>query len=307
MAIHLITGVPGAGKTLRAIWLANKLISGDDQDRPIFGNVRGYKRQALLPGSEMLGVSEEVLDSAQGEWMDCPNGSIIIIDEVQQRWRRARATGAPPPEIAALERHRHRNIDFIITCQNVSQLNNDVCALVDTHEHLNKKGKGVAAVYRWEGRCSLAPHRGKKEPDCEISVWKYPKWVFEEYNSAVEHNVKKKIPRVMKVGIAFAIIVPAMIAASVFTIKDKLFKPAVADDQVLSQSQSAAVRPASYTPDPEPEPLVETVTAYGGFIAGGHCQLIDQMGTRILVSQPDCLMAMDLGFPIEVDPLNLSM
>lgn len=303
MGIHLITGVPGAGKTLRAIWLVNQLISGDDQDRPIFGNVRGYKRQALLPGSEMLGVSEEVLDSNEGEWMDCPNGSIILIDEVQQRWRRARATGEPPPEIAALEMHRHRNIDFIITCQNVSQLNNDVCALVDVHEHLNKKGKGVAAVYKWEGRCSMAPHRGKKEPDCEVSVWKYPKWVFDEYHSAVEHNVKKKLPRIFKMGIALALIVPAMIAASVYTIKDKMFKPAVANDQVLStQSISSS---SIINNDDDIDDDNDLVVANGGYISDGYCQLIMQSGEKILVSQPDCLQAMETGFPYSIKPLSL--
>lgn len=305
MAIHLISGVPGAGKSLRAVWTVTRMIEGKDQDRPVFGNVRGYKRQSPLPGSD-IHMLDGSIDHTPGEWMDCPDGSIILIDEVQQRWRRYRSTGEPPPEIAALEMHRHRNIDFVLTCQNPKQLSDDVRSLVDVHEHLVKKGKGIATVWKWEGRAETTPHRAKKEADCEVSPWRYPKWVFQEYVSAVEHNVKKKIPRSVKIFAAALLAIPFGIAFAVMQVQDNLVPDADAGEIAASQQQAfrppgAPISSSGQFDQVQPEPL--QVKAAGGIRDETRCALYDQSGMRIDVTYPECINALEMGLPRFVTPL----
>lgn len=302
MAIHLITGVPGAGKSLRAVWCCVRRLSTEtEQDRPVFGNVRGFRRQSPLPGSRYQDSKGQFHD-LEGEWMDCPDGSIIMIDEVQERWRRYRSTGEPPTEIAALERHRHRNIDFIITCQNPKQLSDDVRSLVDSHEHLTKKGKGAATVYRWSGRCSTSPYTNRRDPDCEVDFWRYPKWIFAEYVSANEHTVRNKVPRIFKVAAMVAVAIPTSLyfaysqITSVF--QESHANEPTAVDRALEQTTSSGEDGSSA----EPEPV--TKMAHIVVMMGDRCALYDANAHQLTVSRPECLKASDHLMPYEVEVLQ---
>lgn len=303
MAIHLITGTPGAGKSLRAVWECVRRISTEDeQDRPVFGNVRAFRRQAPLPGSRFQHPDGRFED-IPGTWMDCPDGSIILIDEVQERWRRYRATGEPPPEIAALERHRHRNIDFILTCQNPKQLSDDVRSLVDIHEHLTKKTKNSAGVYRWRGRCSTTPYTSRREADCEVSIWRFPKSVFKEYLSAEVHTVRTKVPRLYVYAALALVALPLS------------FWYAINNVSAMRNSSSTPVEAVVTSPDPVPVSLPSTLdqgqptptptaVAYGGAVMGDRCQLIDDQGRPLLTSRPQCFHALEGLLPIEVEILQ---
>jgi len=294
MAIHLITGVPGAGKSLRLVYqCCQRLASEKEQDRPVFGNIRGFRRQAPLPGSKFQHPDGRFEDIS-GEWMDVPDGSIILIDEVQERWRRYRTTGEPPPEIAALERHRHRNIDFILTCQNPKQLSDDVRSLVDVHEHLTKKSKNSATVYRWSGRCSTSPYTSRRDPDCEVSFWRYPKWVFDEYVSADEHTVNKNVPRIVKIAVGMALAIPIM-----FFVAYKQITGIFDQDESLSIAQNSAPN----TPPPvtqivdTPETVEETVEVVGVVIQGKKCRAYDSLGRVAFVPQDECFNVYESGPP----------
>ncbi|MDR5891155.1 MULTISPECIES: zonular occludens toxin domain-containing protein [Halomonas] len=279
MSLHLITAVPGAGKTLRAIWMTLKLMD-EHPDRPVFSNINGWNRAAPIPD----------------EWMDCPDGSVIVLDECQQRWRRYRNTGTPPAEIAELETHRHRGIDFILTCQNPSQVTSDVRALVEVHEHLMRRGKmGGALVYRFEGVCHTNPMAHKGDADCEVSVWKHPKEVFAEYTSASIHTGTRRLPRILIIapfvflGSAGAVVYAANSVTGFLGVD--------------SQAEAEDAAPASSTAPVAPPP--ETVTAHGGLRKDDYCQLYDQDGKPIRTTIPDCLNAMELGLPYDVEVLKL--
>lgn len=306
MAIHLITGVPGAGKSLRAVWCCvMRLATEAEQDRPVFGNVRGFRRQSPLPGSRYQDSNGQFQD-LDGEWMDCPDGSIIMIDEVQERWRRYRSTGEPPPEIAALERHRHRNIDFIITCQNPKQLSDDVRSLVDSHEHLTKKGKGAATVYRWSGRCSTSPYTNRRDPDCEVDFWRYPKWIFAEYVSANEHTVRNKVPRIFKVAAMVALAIPTSLYFAysqingVFEESHANDLPALVDPVASAGRLPSAASSPVVTPEPEPE----IRAAHAAVLMGDRCSLYGHDGRPLVVSRPECLRAADSVMPVDVEILR---
>ncbi|MFC0267940.1 zonular occludens toxin domain-containing protein [Kushneria aurantia] len=286
MAIHLISGVPGAGKTLRAVDTVRRLIDMEaGQDRPLFGNVNGLKAQSPIPD----------------EWMDCPDGAIVLIDECQQRWRRYRSTGTPPAEISALETHRHRGIDFVLTCQNPQQLTADVRSLVDTHEHLMRKGGlNGAVVSRWEGQCHSSPASHRKDADCEQQIWRYPKEVFSMYQSASMHTVQRRLPRILYVAPAVLIAAVVAIYFAFSSTINTLILDANADDSSsdTSASRQSELNIGQAAQSSEREVVVATS---GGSINDEICRLFDSDGVRLNVSLPVCLDALEFGLPQSVE------
>lgn len=166
--ITLITGVPGSGKTAGAL----DLILKEYADRPLF--VDG------LNGLKLEHVPVDVMD-----WpAQVPDGAVVVVDEVQRKWR-PRGPGAKVPEsVAALETHRHRGIDFVIITQNPRLVDTNVRALVGRHVHIRSTGFLGRWAYEWpECNTDLAWARCQNK-----RRYKLPKKVFDLYTSASLHT-----------------------------------------------------------------------------------------------------------------------
>lgn len=182
--ITLITGVPGAGKTLYAV--SEILLPESKTDRPIFvDNIPD-----LLPRHE---VAPDVLD-----WPDwAPEGAHIFIDEVQRVWRPEAAGKLPHRSIAELETHRHRGLDFTIMTQHPSLVHANVRRLVGKHIHVRRTALGVK-VYEYS-ECQANPDTAWRNALTKLN-WKHPKSAFGLYKSASLHvKVKFRIPGAVKV------------------------------------------------------------------------------------------------------------
>ena len=75
--ITLITGTPGAGKTLYAVSLLDKyakenikLLQNGQEPRPLYADIDGL---------DMEGV-----EMPPDDWRDTPEGSVIFYDEIQE-------------------------------------------------------------------------------------------------------------------------------------------------------------------------------------------------------------------------------
>lgn len=192
--IYLFTGSPGAGKTASMINELSTIV----KDRPLFAyNVNGLK----LPHTELASLDD---------WMtDCPDGSVIVIDEVQKFWRPAGSGSKVPPAIAALETHRHRGIDFYMTTQGPHLLHSNVRALVERHVHLRNVGVLGRYWYEWP-ECNDTPRVSWKTAPVK-KKFTLPKKAFELYTSAVLHTKPvHTIPR------ALIILVIAVIGIAYF-------------------------------------------------------------------------------------------
>jgi zona occludens toxin len=285
--ILLISGVPGAGKTLRAISTALHWME-IDPDRPLFSNVDGWKRASPLPS----------------QWMDVPDTSVVVIDEIQQRWRRQNGQSALPAEIKALETHRHRAVDFILTCQNPAQLQNEVRVLVERHEHLTRRGKLKGAVVTsWEGHCTTTPRRDANDSDAETSLWRYPQEVFKEYHSAVQHNEYRRLPRAMKVGLILAPLAVGGVAVAAFQTYSTLQGYGTETVKVETKSESKPTNTLMQTNS------VKTggnnagmQTATGGMSIGGSCRIWNEEGETIPVTWSHCNRILSRGFPVDLTP-----
>lgn len=285
--ILLLSGVPGAGKTLRAISTTLQWMD-HDPDRPVFSNVEGWRRAAPIPD----------------QWMDVPDRSVVVIDEIQQRWRRQNGQASISPEIKALETHRHRAVDFILTCQNPAQLQTEVRVLVERHEHLTRRGNlDAAVVTAWEGHCSTFPRKDAQASDAETTIWRYPKAVFSEYQSAVEHNQRRRIPKAAKVGLILApLAVGGLTWAAIQT-----------HSTISGYGTDVAVDTSAVESGP-PHTALQTKkgniggtnarmqTATGGMSIGGVCRLWNQHGETISVTWASCNRILSGGFPVDLTP-----
>lgn len=228
--ITLITGVPGAGKTLYTV--DELLTPVSDSDRQLFVD----------------GIPDLLLrhDVAQDPllWPDwAPDGAMICIDEVQRVWRPEAAGKAPHASIAALETHRHRGLDFVIMTQHPNLLHNNVRRLVGRHIHLRRTSLGVY-LYEWS-EC-VVPDSAWKTAVVKTK-WSHPKRSFGKYKSAEIHNkVKFRIPRAVWVLGFCAVSVLAMgtyLGRSIYSSMFPQAKPQQVQHVTGSSSQTPAMLP----------------------------------------------------------------
>ncbi|MDX7728752.1 zonular occludens toxin domain-containing protein [Aeromonas caviae] len=185
--ITLITGVPGAGKTLYAV----------DQ---ILQPEAKAGRQLFVDGIPDLLITHEPAPDPL-EWHKwAPEGAHIVIDEVQRVWRPEAAGRAIPESIAQLETHRHRGLDFTIMTQHPSLIHSNVRRLVGRHIHVRRTALGVY-VYEYP-ECMNSPDTAYKSALTKVR-WPHPKRSFGAYKSASIHQkVKFRIPRAAIVFVA---------------------------------------------------------------------------------------------------------
>lgn len=289
--LTLITGVPGSGKTAGAI----DLILREFKDRPLF--VDG-----------LAGLTLEHLPLDVLKWPeDVPDGALIVVDEVQRKWR-PRAPGSKvPPSVAALETHRHRGLDFILITQSPKLLDANVRALVGRHLHIRDTGFMGRWIYEW--------------PECSIDLawkscenkrrYKLPHKVFSLYRSASMHT--KAVRRVPPVVFGLVAAVAAVVGLGVVAWNVWGSKGAeagaspetsvVASLQNLGSGKSAqepTKAPVSNAPDEEIDFLPRmagrpwTAPAYdkirkvvvmpqiaGAICFKGECVCVSQVGTRM--------------------------
>ena len=177
--ITLITGVPGAGKTLYCVdeILTPAVESG---------------RVVYVDGIPDLLLDHQVSPDPL-QWPDwAPEGALIVIDECQRIWRPEAAGRAPHKSISELETHRHRGLDFVILTQHPNLLHSNVRRLVGRHIHLRRTSLGVY-LYEWS-EC-VTPDSSWKNALVKTK-WSHPKRSFGKYKSAEIHNkVKFRLPR----------------------------------------------------------------------------------------------------------------
>lgn len=187
--IHLITGLPGSGKSLLAVELINKNLNSESI-RPCYCNINGLDFDALRCFS---------LDDPE-RWFDFPDGSIIVIDECQ-RWFRPRPNGSAVPEaIARMETHRHSGIDLILITQHPRLIDVNVRKLVELHQHMFRPfGMDRRTVLEWNS-CNESPEPTQSNNSANKYQKPFDKELFKFYKSATIHTHVKRLPY-KKIGI----------------------------------------------------------------------------------------------------------
>lgn len=187
-----LTGQPGNGKTLFALWYIKAL--AEREGREVFYS--GIK-DLRLPWTE---IEPE-------KWMDCPAGAIIVIDECQFVFAKKPNGATLPPHYEKLAVHRHNGYDIFLITQHPTLMDNFVRKLVGQHFHVVRKfGLSRATVYEWSAS-NPSPEKPSSQKSSISLKWAYPKSVYEYYKSAEVHTVKRSIPAKLILAVLFVIAV----------------------------------------------------------------------------------------------------
>jgi len=207
--LTLFTGAPGAGKTAQMVAELHELLKRETT-RPIF-----------VDGVNGLTIPHQAIDASK--WHEeLPDGALLLIDEVQRLWRPAGPGAKVPPEIQALETHRHRGIDIWMTTQAPGLVHGNVRRLVGRHIHLRDTGFLGRWWYEW--------------PECSENVaWrtctnkhkhKLPRHIFTLYKSASLHiKPERRIPTMAIVAIV-AVVAFLVLLFMGYRMLNRKFNPA---------------------------------------------------------------------------------
>lgn len=176
--ITLITGTPGSGKTLYAVWLLQRELKAG--------------RRLVVNGVKGLVLDHELLsDNDARRWHECvQQNDVLVVDEVQRIWPPVAQGTKPTADIEALHVHRHMGVDLIVITQHPNRMNKTVRDLVGRHVHVRRLfGMRRAMLYEWDSAHN--PASGFR--DAVKTVWKYPRKVFDLYVSAEVHTKPKAV------------------------------------------------------------------------------------------------------------------
>lgn len=197
MAITLVTGTPGSGKTLYAVWTLDKLAKSG--------------RRIVANGIRNLAIDHELWDDDMvREWYKhCQPNDVIVVDECQRIWPMVSASVVPSEDIKMLHTHRHFGVDVMVITQHPNVMNKVIRNLVGEHIHVRRLfGGRRAMLYQWD-HCHN-PNSGFK--DAVKTLWHYPKKVFDLYTSAELHTKPKRvIPKALFV-LPVALVVAVVLA-----------------------------------------------------------------------------------------------
>lgn len=196
-SITIITGTPGAGKTLYAVTkLIRPLIGATVDKEEDDGSITQHPVK-IYTNINGLTLDHELIDgSAEGglrnwhEW--ATPGTVIVVDEVQKIWKPRANGSAVPEDIGALETVRHMGVQFILLTQGIMLSERNLLALCGRHLHIRRIGMlPLAIVYEWDhaSRSLMYSKAFTKKP------WRYDKAGYKLYKSAELHmKTKRAVP-----------------------------------------------------------------------------------------------------------------
>ena len=308
MPITLISGLPGAGKTLYAVTNVNAMFPVEE-GKP--------KRQVYahgIPGLDYDALGWKPLEDVT-KWPDLPHGSVILIDECQDHMP-IRGQGRPPEWIDRLTKHRHLGMDLVLLSQHPMNIDHFVRRLIDAHLHLKRvMGSERSSVLRARGFIDLSDKSSMR--DAEKSLFNFPKASFALYKSAEVHTVKRSIPpRVfMLAGVVLAVgaVLVWLIATPLLPSSKMLKKDAPGSSSSSSLSARAGGQHAAgpavpwgfaervrWEPRdvqyPESSPAYDRVRkevvaaprVVGCFVMDGKCRCYNQQGFEEVLPEATC-------------------
>lgn len=279
--ITIITGTPGAGKTLYAIEKLLLPLVGTHITQEVDGVTTIHPR-TIYTNINGLQIDHELIDGGDNQGLKdwhkwAKPGSVIVFDEVQKVWP-PRANGSKvPDDVQELDTHRHKGVDFILITQSVMNIDRHLHALGGRHLHVRRVGNMKAAiVYEWD-------HVSKSlmySKSISKSPWRYSSKVFKLYKSAELHTkVKRSTPPLLWISL-IAICVAAVGFPMYFQkMKEKTQGGAIAEKQhVLPTTNDAPKVATNHASQAVAQAPLEAslVPQLGGCVASAtRCQCYD--------------------------------
>lgn len=315
--ITLITGLPGNGKTLYALWLVQQLAKKEGRQVWYHG-IKGLKLDwNVIPTKleKINGREEEV-----PQWWLCPAKSIIVIDEAQNAGFGVRPRGQCPEWGQKLETHRHLGVDIYFITQDPSLIDAHDRKLIELHFHVMRSfgmQRAVVHEFRPVRENVLKSRKGSIE-----HRWGYPKEVFGWYTSAEAHTHKRRIPAKVWIFLALPFLVggiswfawakyldphrarpgQAVAAPGAAGVPAYLGQPAAAAKLTRAEyvdQHAPRVEGLAYTApvyDEVTKPVVAPYPAAAVLMGSKGCRAYSQQGTRLDMPDAMCRQIVERGF-----------
>lgn len=309
--IELITGKPGAGKTL--ITLARLKGEAEKSSRPVYYSGITDCTLPWVNLDEGAQLEDGTIVKGAENWHKLPAGAMIIIDEAQRVFR-PRAVGSKVPEhVEMLETHRHKGHDIYVITQHPMLIDNNVRRLTGKHTHVVRAfGAKFATLHEWP---QVNEQCDKNRADSIEKKWVYPTEVFSWYKSAEVHTHKSKIPFRL---IFLVVIAPLLIGGLVWwfagwygkqkapELKKRIDEAGIVEDSARPIKTSETVREESteeyvkrFTPRiptlPHTAPAYDEVMQVrsaplivGCLTIRDECRCYTEQSTRVLTSDVVC-------------------
>lgn len=182
--ISLLTGLPGAGKSLRMAEAISELV---EKGEHVFAcNIDGLK----IPGVTIWEDAKK--------WRDLPSGSIMFVDEAQAFFPERR--GGEAPEYVRMNKIRHDGIRLVLATQQPNYLDTYLRGLVGYHEHLLRRaGKQESFLFRENQVMDVVRQKlATIKRNYDYEVYKFKPRYFACYDSAQTHQIKYQMPALVK-------------------------------------------------------------------------------------------------------------
>jgi len=156
--------------------------------RPIYHNINRFDPTLAEPEWDHV---QSYAGNLAHEWGDLPDGSIVILDEVQRQWG---AHIKSPVGLMELDTHRHRGFDFVIISQDPMLLAAPLRRFIEHHFHgLRLNGMRYTKWHHWE-TCNERPPRPDGDDQADVERVPFDKKLFQLYQSASVHHDKVRVP-----------------------------------------------------------------------------------------------------------------
>lgn len=333
--ITLLTGLPGNGKTLYALWFIKRY--QESENKRLAADSAKSGAALIVRQVFYAGISDLTLPWTQIEatdWPSCPPGSIIVIDEAQNTFSKKPNGASLPAHYEKLATHRHHGFDIFVITQHPSLVDNFLRKLVGRHFHAVRKfGMQRASIYEWSA-ANNNPETPASQKSSIPLKWTYPKEVYSYYKSAEVHTVKRAIPLKLIAGVLFVILMVVFFWFALDSyqargrqmkeaagIVDSSASPAGGARSSFSSSPGAVIDPMedaknfAFSQTPRVAGVAHTAPKYDQLTKpsrvpvpamcirrGDFCRCFSQQGTSLQVPTNMCLEISQNGYFREFDP-----
>lgn len=302
----LITGTPGAAKTLYAVSEIASAVPGSTVEkdrvpipRRLFSNIKDLRLEHThIDGDDL------------NKWHTWAKpGDVIVFDEVQEVWR-PRGLGIKVPDcIAALETHRHMGVDIVLITQHPMLVDPNIRRLVNQHLHLRRLPFSSSWLYEWD-HCA---NPGQVRTCVQSKVWFHKKSAYALYTSAQLHTKSTtRIPRIAFVGLAALAGLAYMGPMAYSRVTSSLGAPDASSRPIQSSAVPDLPSPSpSQLPEVPALPVVPvgpsqatSAPVFSGCLAtrSGTCSCYDTEG-RKLDQDPEVCASFDRPPPLSAEAL----
>ncbi len=156
--------------------------------RTIYTNINALKIDFVRSLYDLLDDKERV------DWRKAPDGSIIVIDEIQLVEPYKQTKNKDDPIIQDLTIHRHRGFDFYFITQSANLLHVQIKDLIGLHWHITVPWGWVSKVYQY-GSYRQNPNAVSIKMSAERKFnFSPPDRLFKLYKSTTINTHQKRIP-----------------------------------------------------------------------------------------------------------------